>query len=81
MWTVYILECADHSLYTGIALDPVKRLAAHNQGRGAKYVRSKLPVRLLYQEICLTKSSALRREAVIKQLSRSSKLALITTQT
>ncbi|MGD2118891.1 MAG: GIY-YIG nuclease family protein [Chromatiales bacterium] len=76
-WYVYLLECCDLSLYTGIARDPLKRLQQHNSGKGAKYTRSRLPVRLLYQEACPDKSSALQREFAIKQLSRADKLLLI----
>ena len=77
MYEVYILLCADGTLYTGIARDAERRLKIHNSGRGAKYTRSRLPVQLLYRENQPDKSSALRREWEIKHLSRSEKLRLI----
>jgi len=76
-WVVYILECADCSLYTGITNDLAKRLDAHNRGKGATYTRIRRPLSLRYQELHLTKGSALSREATIKSLTRSDKLALI----
>lgn len=74
---VYIVECADGTLYTGWTTDVEKRLQTHNAGEGAKYTRSRRPVRLLYSETCADKSAALKREAEIKRLSRADKLALI----
>lgn len=74
---VYMLECADGSLYTGYTNDLEKRLAAHNEGKASKYTRSKLPVSLVYLEACENKSAALRREAAIKKLPRTKKLALL----
>lgn len=74
---VYILACADGSLYTGITNDLTRRLETHNRGKASKYTRSRLPVRLLYQENCPDKSEALRRELHIKGLSREKKLLLI----
>lgn len=79
MYEVYILLCADGTLYTGIARDAEKRLQVHNRGRGAKYTRSRLPVRILYRESQPDKSAALRRELEIKKLSRAEKLRLIAT--
>ena len=76
-WHVYILECADGSLYTGVARDLVQRLAAHNAGTGAKYTRGRLPVTLAYAERSPDRSSAQQREAAIKKLPRSDKLLLI----
>lgn len=76
-WQVYILECADGSLYTGIARDLEARIVAHNKGTGAKYTRSRGPVKLLYHEPAADRSMALRREALLKQLSRAEKLRLI----
>ena len=75
-WQVYLLRCADDTLYTGIALDVAKRAAAHNAGRGAKYTRPRRPVTVLYTESCTSKSAALQREAAIKKLPRAQKLAL-----
>lgn len=74
---VYILECADGTLYTGWTNDIIKRVAAHNLGLAAKYTRARLPVRLVYTEPCESKQLAMRREYQIKRLARSEKLALI----
>lgn len=76
-WFVYILQCKDKSLYTGITNDIQKRLADHRAGRGSKYVRSRLPVVIVYEENIRTKSKALRREMEIKRLTRQQKLKLI----
>ena len=73
----YILECADGTLYTGWTNDLEKRLAAHNAGQGAKDTRGRGPVRLRYYEVFTDKEAALRREASLKRLSRTEKLALI----
>jgi putative endonuclease len=78
MYLVYILECADGSLYTGITNDLEKRLIAHNSGKnGARYTRGRRPVRLVYSEGCKDRGDALKREAVLKKLSRAEKLRLI----
>ena len=79
-WFVYMLLCADGSLYTGISNDVARRAAAHNAARGAKYTRSRLPVEVVYSERCADKSAALRREAAVKRLSRTQKLALLKEQ-
>jgi predicted GIY-YIG superfamily endonuclease len=76
-WWVYIVQCADQSLYTGIATDLMGRIKTHNSGKGAKYTKTRLPVTLVYQEPCVDRSSASRREYAIKQLTRKRKLALI----
>lgn len=76
-WFVYMLRCGDGSLYTGYTDDVARRLAVHQSGKGAKYTRSRPPVTLAYQEELPDKSSALRREAAIKRLTRRQKLALI----
>ena len=76
---VYIVECRDHSLYTGWTTHLQERIEAHNLGRGAKYTRSRGPVKLVYWETWETKEEALRREAAIKKMSRSQKLQLIGT--
>ncbi|WP_035383869.1 GIY-YIG nuclease family protein [Ferriphaselus sp. R-1] len=75
-WFCYLLECADGTLYCGISNDLDRRLAAHSSSEGAKYTRSRLPVRLVYAESCEDRSAALRREAAIKKLPRAAKLAL-----
>lgn len=74
---VYILECADGTYYTGWTTDLSGRVATHNAGKGAKYTRSRLPVRLLYSEEFGEKIPAQRREREIKKLSRKEKEALI----
>lgn len=76
-WYVYILECRDGTYYTGITDNLPRRLAAHNDGRGAKYTRGRGPVTLLYRESCPDKSMALRREIQIKRLTRREKEELI----
>ena len=78
-WVLYILQCKDGSLYTGITDDLDRRLAAHNAGKGAKYTRGRAPLTLVYREEMPTYSDALRREYRIKQLSRTEKLNLIKT--
>ena len=80
MYYVYMLKCADGSLYTGYTNDLQKRVDVHNSGRGAKYTKSRLPVRLVYSEEHESKSSALKREAEIKKLTRSQKEKLIKNQ-
>lgn len=77
MWYLYILQCGDGSLYTGITTDVEKRLEAHRSGKGAKYTRGRAPLELKYREACGTHSDALKRELEIKHLSREEKLALI----
>lgn len=76
-WTVYLLRCADETLYCGCTNDLPKRLKAHNSGQGAKYTRARRPVALVWQEEQPDRSAALRREAQIKKLTRAEKLALI----
>ena len=77
MYEVYMVECRDGSLYTGISTDPERRARDHNSGHGAKYTRSRLPVTLCYREPQPDKGTALRREYAIKQLTRTEKLALV----
>ncbi len=74
---VYILECADATLYTGITTDLARRLAEHKNGTGAKYTKSHGAKMILYSERKKTRSSASKREAAIKKLSRSEKIKLI----
>lgn len=74
----YILKCSDNTLYTGWTTDLEKRLKTHNQGKGAKYTRSRLPVALVYYESFQTKEEAMSREFAIKKLSRPQKERLIT---
>jgi predicted GIY-YIG superfamily endonuclease len=73
---VYIVRCADGTLYTGCARDPQARIKIHNAGRGARYTSGRRPVRLIYTEPCESQGAALRREYAIKRLSRREKLAL-----
>lgn len=77
MWYVYIVECSDRTLYTGIAKDVAKRIAMHNSGKGAKYTRSRLPVCLVYTEECGSQPEAMRREREIKLLSLRKKRELL----
>jgi putative endonuclease len=76
MYYVYILECFDGTLYTGSTNDVEKRLETHNLGKGAKYTRGRLPVKLKYSEVFETKGEALKRESGIKKLNRVEKMAL-----
>ena len=76
-WHVYILECADGSLYTGITNNLEKRLETHNKGKGAKYTRSRLPVKLVWAVETGFKKSAMMLEFHIKSYSRKEKLELI----
>ncbi len=74
---VYLLQCADDTLYCGWTKDIDARLAAHNSGKGAKYTRSRLPVKLVYHEVYEDLQKALSREWHLKRLSREEKLKLI----
>ena len=78
-WFVYIVRCADDSLYTGITKDVDRRVQEHNEGDklAAKYTRARLPVVLVYQETCESRSVATKREIEIKQLSRTDKKILL----
>lgn len=76
-WVVYIVECADGTLYTGVATDVAARIAVHNAGKGAKYTRGRLPVRLRYLEVVGDRGAALKREHAIKRLSRAAKLKMV----
>lgn len=75
MWFVYLVRCADNSLYTGITTDIARRLREHNgeTGGGSKYTLAKRPVILVYSELAKTRSQALKREAAIKKLPRQKK--------
>lgn len=72
-WTVYLVRCADGSLYCGITTDIAKRIAAHNVGDGARYTRSRRPVLLAWSEGSLTESAARKREAAVKNLTKQEK--------
>jgi putative endonuclease len=74
---VYMVECADKTLYTGWTTDVERRLKAHNAGRGAKYTRERSPVRLVYIEEVADRRAAMKRELEIKRMRRAKKLQLI----
>ena len=76
MHFVYMVRCADGTLYTGYARDPERRTEVHNAGRGAKYTARRLPVSLVYSEACDSRSAALRREYQLKRLKRPQKEVL-----
>lgn len=77
-WLVYIVECSDKTLYTGITNDLEKRLEQHNHGKdGAKYTRVRRPVKCVYKEVQINRSEATKREYAIKKITRSEKLKLI----
>jgi predicted GIY-YIG superfamily endonuclease len=76
-WFVYVLRCADGSLYTGITKDMNRRCQQHNDGTASRYTRSRLPVKVVHQEAHASRGSALRREAAIKAMTRREKLAMI----
>jgi predicted GIY-YIG superfamily endonuclease len=77
LWIVYMLRCGDASLYTGISTDVIRRCKQHNAGTASRYTRSRRPVRLAYQEVHPNQSSALKREAAIKAMTRRQKLVII----
>lgn len=79
-WWLYVLECRDGSYYAGITNDLDRRLEMHNKGRGAKYTRSRLPVRMLVWWPHQTRSEALKEEYKFKQLARSEKHRLVVTR-
>ena len=74
---VYILRCADGTLYTGYTTDPERRLEEHNAGEGAKYTRGRTPVERVHLETFASQSKAMQREHAIKQLSRAEKKQLV----
>ncbi len=77
MWHVYIIRCADDTLYTGVTTDVSRRVKRHNSKKASKYTRVRTPVALIYQEPAFSKTDALRREIQIKNWSKQKKLALI----
>jgi len=77
MWFIYILQCADGSLYTGITTDPKRRFKEHLSGKGGNYTRSHKPVKQVYQETVETRSEALKREFEIKSWSRKKKISIL----
>ena len=79
MWFVYIVECSDNTLYTGIATDINQRVNEHNTSKkGAKYTKARRPVKLVYEEMADNRSLASKREYFIKKMSRIEKMKLIT---
>ena len=76
-WFVYMLRCADDSLYTGITTDVSRRCDQHNAGTASRYTRGRLPIRLVYEVTLTSRSLALKREAAVKALSRREKETLI----
>ena len=76
-WHVYIIRCADDTLYTGITKNVDKRIQKHNAGNGAKYTKGRLPVKLVYKQKVGSYSAALKREHQIKSLPRKEKLAML----
>ena len=72
----YIVECSDGTYYTGWAVDPERRVAVHNKGRGARYTRMRLPVRLVYVEEQPDRTTAMKRERAIKKMTRQRKQQL-----
>src|SRR5262245_34685931 len=76
-WIVYMLECADNTLYTGITNDLARRLAEQSAGKGARYTKGGGPFRLVYRETCEGRAEASRRETAIKLLARANKLRVM----
>ncbi|MDD5528141.1 MAG: GIY-YIG nuclease family protein [Patescibacteria group bacterium] len=82
MYYLYLLKCADKTLYAGITVDLARRLKEHNESKkGAKYTRARRPVKIVYAKIFRNRSAAAKAESRIKKLSRAEKLALIKTKT
>lgn len=75
-WVVYMLECADKSLYTGITTNLERRLAEHEAGKGARYTKGRGPFRLVYSETCAGRAEATRRETTIKLMDKAKKRLL-----
>ena len=77
LWVVYILRCKDKSLYTGITNDIEKRIAAHQKGSGAKYTRSRRPVKLIGKSMRMTRNEAMRLEIKIKRMPKEKKITAL----
>jgi putative endonuclease len=77
VWSLYILECADGSFYTGVTIDLDRRLRQHQEGTASRYTRIRRPVALVHREECGSRSLALSRECAVKSLSRSRKEELV----
>ena len=80
VWSLYILECRDGSLYTGISNDIDRRFLAHQEGKASRYTRTRRPVVLVYREECGSRSQALSRECAVKSLSKKKKEELISSE-
>ena len=76
-WVVYMLKCNDNSIYTGISNNLKRRLDTHAKGNGSKYVRARLPFKLIYTEDCQSRNKAIRREIEIKKLNKKNKELLV----
>jgi len=76
-WFVYILECEDKSLYTGVSTDVERRFSEHRSKKGSKYTASHKPVKIVYIEVCKSRSEALIRESQIKGWSRNKKISIL----
>ena len=76
-WLVYMLECSDNSIYTGITNNLENRLKKHQSGDGAKYLRGRLPIKLIYKELFINRSEETKREISIKKMSKKEKKILI----
>ena len=76
-WVVYMVKCNDNSVYTGISNNLKKRLDTHAKGNGSKYVRARLPIKLIYFEECQSRSKAIKREIEIKKLDKKNKELLV----
>ena len=76
-WLVYMLECSDNSIYTGITNNLEERLKTHQSGYGAKYLRGRLPIKLVYKENFINRSEATKREIYIKKMNKKEKKNLI----
>ena len=77
IWILYMLECSDNSIYTGITNNIEKRIKMHESGKGAKYLRGRLPIKLLHKEVFLSRSDASKREILIKKMNHKEKRKLI----
>ena len=76
-WFLYILECSDKTFYTGVTNDLQRRFKMHNNGKASRYTRTRRPVKLVYQETCLSRTHALVRECAVKALPRKQKEKLV----
>jgi predicted GIY-YIG superfamily endonuclease len=81
IWFVYMVRCRDGTLYTGITKDVSRRCQQHNEGTASRYTRSRRPIKLIYHEVRPTQSSALKREAAIKAMTRREKLEILRLRT